>query len=104
MSEQEIVQESPKDLPAPRLQQGTFGTNAAHQVLNQIGGHPLVMMMLGYYVDHTTMPKKLAKADRKKVHYGNTLMSHFDIKRKEAIKRQHDIDMAHYVETFGAIV
>ena len=79
-----VPEQTVEDVLAPRLKQGTFGTNAAHQLLNQIGGHPIVMMMLGYHCDHTTQPKKPPKSERKTHHYGKNLMAHYDEKRRSA--------------------
>jgi len=53
--------------------------NTAQQLLQSLGGVGEIMAS-GWYVDRTTQPKKRQK---NKVHYGNTLMSVFDIKRKE---------------------
>lgn len=53
--------------------------NSAHSLLDSIGGQSLMLMTMGFFVDNTTMPKQKSKPN----YYGESLMSHFDRKRKE---------------------
>jgi hypothetical protein len=53
--------------------------NTAQKILESFGGTGVIMAS-GWYVDRTTQPKPRSK---NKVSYGKTLMSVFDIKRKE---------------------
>ena len=54
--------------------------NSAHSVMRSIGGDMMNVMISGYYVDHTTMPKRKGVQNK----YGASLTAFFELSQKRS--------------------